>query len=181
MSLFDAGNSLICLGGAYSVAGMIQEKQKGFSLMPVLRSLGKSVPLITYIIMCLMAFLHIDLPSPVVELAGIIGNANAFLAMLMLGVGFQLSGDRGQILEILRILLPRYIIGIVLAALCYLLLPLPLEYRQGLIIPFLGPIASAAPAFTADLKEDYGLASAVNSLSILISIVLIVSALLLIL
>ena len=43
------------------------------------------------------------------------------------------------------------------------------------------PIASAAPAFTGDLKGDVGLASAVNSISIVVSIVLIVAVLLLIL
>jgi len=178
--LFDVGNSLICLGGAYSVAGMVQEKQKRFSLMPMLRRMGKSIPLLTYIVMTILCVFHIGLPGPVVELAGIIGNANAFLAMLMLGVGFQISGDRKQIAEICRILIPRYLIGMGMAAICFWLLPVPLTYRQGMIIPFLGPIASAAPAFTAELKGDYGLASAVNSISILISILLIIGAILLI-
>ncbi len=45
----------------------------------------------------------------------------------------------------------------------------------------LAPIASTAPAFTAELKGDFGLSSAVNSISILISIVLITGSLLLIL
>lgn len=181
VSLFDVGNSLICLGGAFGVANMLQQGQKRFTLLPALRALGKSVPLMAYLLMMVLGLLHLSLPAPLVELAGIIGNANAFLAMLMLGVGFQLSGDRSQVSELLRILLPRYCIGIALAALCYFLLPLPLEYRQGLVIPFLGPIASAASAFTAEMKGDYGLASAVNSISILISIALIIGALLIVL
>ena len=147
VSLFDVGNSLICLGGSFGVANVLQQGQKRLSLKPVLRALGKSVPLMAYLFMTLLGLLRLSLPAPVVELAGIIGNANAFLAMLMLGVGFQLSGDRSRTADILRILVPRYCIGIVLAALCYFLLPLPLEYRQGLVIPFLGPIASAAPPF----------------------------------
>ena len=101
--------------------------------------------------------------------------------MLMLGVGFEISGSKRNLLDVARILLPRYAIGIALAAACYFLLPLPLPYRQGLVIPFLGPIASAAPAFTAQLDGDYGLASAVNSISILISIGLIVGTMFLIL
>lgn len=181
VSLFDVGNSLICLGGAYSAASAIQSGQKRFSLLPLLRSLGKSIALITYIVMTLLCMLHISLPGPVVELAGIIGGANTFLAMLMLGVGFEISGSKRQLLDVARILLPRYAIGIALAAACYFLLPLPLPYRQGLVIPFLGPIASAAPAFTAQLDGDYGLASAVNSISILISIGLIVGTMFLIL
>ena len=79
--------------------------------------------------------------------------------------------------SVLRLLLPRYLVGMALAALCYFLLPVQPIYRTALIIPFLGPVATAAPAFTALLKGDYELASAVNSCSILISIVLITAAL----
>ena len=175
VSLFDVGNAVTCLGGSYSVAEMILEKQNRFSLKPVFRALGKSVPLLTYIIVCLLSVFHIRLPAPVISLAGIIGNANPFLAMLMLGIGFQV--DSRRIREIVRLLLPRYLIGIALAALCYFLLPVQPVYRPALIIPFLGPVATATPAFTAELKGDYELASAVNSFSILFSVVLITAAL----
>lgn len=181
VSLFDVGNSCICLGGAYSAACMVKEGNKKFTIMPVFRALRKSVPLITYITMTILSALHVTLPGPVIEYAGIIGNANAFLAMLMIGVGFQLSGDKEQIGAILRILLPRFGIGILLSVVSFLFLPFPLEYRQALAILFLAPIASAAPAFTADMEGDYGLASAVNSISILVSIVLIVATLLIVL
>ncbi len=175
VSLFDVGNAFTCLGGAHSVARMVMEKQKKFSLLPVLRALGKSVPLVTYVIACTLSILRISLPSPVVQLAGIVGNANAFLAMLMLGVGFQL--DLKRVPEVLRLLLPRYLAGIAMAALCWFFLPVPAMYRTALVIPFLGPVATAAPAFTAEMKGDYELASAVNSFSILISIALIIAAL----
>ena len=64
-----------------------------------------------------------------------------------------------------------------MAALCCFFLPVPPIYRPALIIPFLGPVATAAPAFTAQLSGDYELASAVNSFSILLSVILIVAAL----
>ncbi|MBQ6061571.1 MAG: AEC family transporter [Clostridia bacterium] len=179
VSLFDVGNGVICLGGAYCVADMVKEKQKRFSMMPVLRALGKSVPLVTYVIMFTLCMLHIRLPEPVADLAGIIGSANPFLAMLMLGVGFQI--DKSRVPEVLRILVPRYLTGLAFAALCWFLLPVPAVYRQTLVIPFLGPVSSAVPAFTAQLKGDYELSSAINSFSILISVVLIIIALLIIL
>ena len=177
VSLFDVGNAVTCLGGSYSVAGLILEKQKRFLLRPVLRALGKSVPLITYVIVTVLSVLRIRLPGPIVSLAGIVGNANAFLAMLMLGVGVQL--DARRLPEVFRLLIPRCLVSIAMAAACYFLLPVQPVYRPALIIPFLGPVATAAPAFTAQLKGDYELASAVNSFSILISIVLIIAALLL--
>lgn len=180
VSLFDTGNSPICLGGAYSVARSVRDTEHRFSVKPILRTLAHSAPLIAYVAMTLLGIFRITLPSPAVNLARIIGNANPFLAMLMLGVGFELTADRTRIGTVLRILLPRYGIGLALSVCSYLFLPLALPVRQALAILFLSPVSSAAPAFTAEMKGDYGLASAVNSLSILISIVLIVTALILI-
>lgn len=169
-SLFDLGNSFICLGGAYSIASIVKEGSGRIRFKPILKALFSSIPLVTYLIMTVLCLLHIALPKPVTELAGIIGNANAFMAMLMIGVGFRLQGDRSQLGTVARILLVRYTLGAVLAALVYCLLPLPLAYRQAAAVLFMGPIASAAPAFTEQMKGDYGLSCAVNSVSILISI-----------
>ena len=103
------------------------------------------------------------------------------MAMLMLGVGFKMTLDKSRMGKIIQILFIRYSVSIALAAAFYFLLPFELEYRQALAILALSPIASAAPAFTGDLDGDIGLASAVNSISIVISIVLITGTLLLVL
>ena len=117
----------------------------------------------------------------VVSFAEIIANSNAFMAMLMIGVGFKLSGERSQIGSIVRILSIRYGVAVFVALGCYFLLPFSLEVRQALVILAFSPIASAAPAFTGDLKGDVGLSSAVNSISIVCSIVFIVALLLIML
>ena len=117
----------------------------------------------------------------IVNFAEIIANGNAFLAMLMIGVGFKLTGDKKQLGTIVRILAVRYSIAIIIALGCYFLLPSPLEMRQALVILAFSPIASAAPAFTGDIKGDVGLSSALNSISIVCSIVFIVGVLLIML
>ena len=169
-SLFDVGNSVICLGGAYAVADMVRQGTGRFSLRPLVKTLVRSVPLITYIVMTILGALRVNLPAPVLEFAGIVGNANAFLAMLMLGVGFSLSARREQLLDVLRVLGPRWALGLAFAVLSWLFLPFPVETRKALVILFFGPAASAAPAFTARMEGDYGLASAINSISILFSL-----------
>lgn len=180
-SLFDTGNAFICLGGSYSLAVMVKEKKGGFHILPILKTLVRSVPFDAYIIMTVLSLLHLSLPAPITTFAGIVANANAFLAMLMIGVGFKLTGDRSQMGRVVKILAARYSVGIVLALVFYFVLPLPLEYRQALTILALSPMASAAPAFTGTLKSDIGLSSAVNSLSVVISTVLITVTLLMIL
>ena len=179
-SLFDVGNACICLGGAYSMASIVKGGGK-FSPMKILKALTKSVAFDCYVIMVFLTIFKIQLPNVVVSFAEIIANGNAFLAMLMIGVGFKLNGDRSQIGSIIRILSVRYAVALVIALGCYFLLPFSLEVRQALVILAFSPIASAAPAFTGDLKGDVGLSSAVNSISIVCSIVFIVAILLLLL
>ncbi|MGN0203630.1 MAG: AEC family transporter [Coprococcus sp.] len=179
-SLFDIGNAVICLGGSYSVASIVKGDGR-FSVAKIIKALTKSVAFDCYIVMILMKLIHISTPSAVVSLAEIISNANAFVAMLMIGVGFKISGNRRQIGDIARMLTVRYGVALLMALGCFFLLPLPLEMRQALVILVFSPIASAAPPFTAELKGDVGLSSAVNSISIVFSLIFIVLILLIIL
>lgn len=175
-SLFDTGNAMVCLGGAYGVASSVKAGG-GFDLRRVVKALISSIPFMCYILVVSLNLLHIDLPSPVIEFAGIIAGANAFMAMLMIGVGFRITASREQIGSMVRILCMRYAVATVLALLCYYALPFDLQIRKTLVILVFAPIGSAVPAFTAELKGDVGLSSAINSISIVISIVAIVTLL----
>ncbi len=175
-SIFDLGNAFICLGTAYGVAASVKEG-RGFDLKRILRGLSRSVPFMTHFIMVALNLLRLTPPGPVVSFAQIVGSGNAFLAMLMIGVGFKLSGERSQLGAIVRILGVRYGLAAVLAAAFYFLLPFDLEVRQTLVILAFSPIGSAVPVFTAELKGDVGLSSAINSIAILISIVIIIALL----
>lgn len=176
-SLFDAGNALVCLGGSYSVASMVKDKNGRFSVLRILKTVFKSVPFDVYVLMTVLAFIHIALPEPVITILRVPANANPFLAMFMFGVGFELGDSLPQLKKALKYLGVRFGVSILFALGIYFLLPVPLEIRQPLTLLVLSPIATAAPAFTADIGEDYGLASAINSLSVVISIVLILATL----
>ena len=63
----------------------------------------------------------------------------------------------------------------------YFFLPFALEVRQAIALIALGPISSVAPAFTGKVGGDIEMASAVNSLSIVISIIMITGALMILL
>ena len=175
-SLFDMGNAFICLGGAYGVAASMKEG-KGFDCKRIAKALGTSVPFLAHVTMVTLNLLALTPPAPVLSFARIIADGNAFLAMLMIGVGFKLSGDRSQFGAIVRILGVRYGIAALIAASFYFLLPFDLEIRQALVILSFSPIGTAVPAFTAELKSDVGLSSAINSIAIIISIVIIVALL----
>ena len=175
-SLFDVGNSFICLGGAFGVARAVKEGA-GFDLKRILTAPLRSIPFLTHLTMVTLNLLALDVPGPVLSMAEIVGNANAFLAMLMIGVGFNLSGEKGQTGAIARVLVVRYSFAAALALACWFLLPFDLEVRQTLVILAFSPIGSAVPGFTAELNGDVGLSSAINSISILCSIGIIVTLL----
>jgi len=172
-SLFDVGNAFVCLGGAYGVASAVRDG-RGFDPRRVLKALAVSVPFLAHIITVAMNLAHIPIPGFVADCAKIIANANVFLAMLMIGVGFKTDMDFSQIGTIVRILAVRYGVAAVLALCFYFLLPFSLEIRQALVILAFSPIGSAVPGFTAELKGDVGLSCTVNSLAIVISIAIIV-------
>ena len=175
-SLFDTGNAFVCLGGSFGVASMVKDGTR-FSVKRIVKALSRSVPFVTYILMMLLNLIQISLPDPIINFAQIIANGNAFLAMFMIGVGFKLGGDRSQIGQIVRILAIRYSVATVLALLFWFVLPFSAEIRMPLVILAFSPIGSAVPPFTAELKGDVGLSSAINSMAIIISIVIIVALL----
>lgn len=169
VSLFDTGNAVICLGGAYSLASMVKDGS-GFSIKRILTALAKSVPFVFYVVMLLLNLLKVQIPDFVVSFAGTIGNANAFMAMLMIGVGFKLGGEKSQIKTIVKLLAIRYGFATIFALIFYFVLPFELEVRQALVILAYSPIGSAVPGFTGELKGDVGLSSALNSIAMVISI-----------
>jgi len=175
-SLFDTGNAVIALGVAYGAAATVKDGS-GFDLKLIVGKLMRSVPFVCYIILVTLNLTKIAIPSPIVSCLQIIANANAFLAMFMLGVGFNLSGDFKQIGIIAKVLIIRYGLSALMAAGVYFLLPFDLEIRQTLVILFFSPISAIVPAFTGDMGEDVGLSSAINSISIICSIVIIVTLL----
>lgn len=175
-SLFDVGNAFVCLGGAYGVASSVKDGG-GFDGKRVLKALAASAPFLAHIITVVMNLAHIPIPAVVADCAGIIANANVFLAMLMIGVGFKTDLDFSQTGKIVRILAVRYGVAVVLALCYYYLLPFELQVRQALVILAFSPVGSAVPGFTAELKGDVGLSCTINSISIVISIVVIVALL----
>ena len=177
ISIFDTGNAMVCLGGAFSLACMVKDGSR-FSVMRIIRALMKSVPFVVYIIMLAASLMKIPTPAFVLSVAEIGSSANAFMAMLMIGVGFELAAKREHLLTMARIIALRYSMAVVFALICYFMTPFALEIRQALVILAFAPIGSAVPGFTGEMGGDVGLSSAVNSVSMVISIVIIVSLLL---
>lgn len=175
-SIFDLGNALICFGASYSVARAVKDGGK-----PDFRRIAKtavsSIPFLTHVLMVILNLNSLTPPKPILTLAEILGGGNACLAMLMIGVSMNISVDRQKIGAMVKVLVTRFGIAAILALAWFYLLPFSLEIRQTLVILAFSPIGSTVPIFTAELGEDVGLSSTINSIAIVISIVIIVTLL----
>lgn len=175
-SIFDVGNAFVCLGGAYGIASSVKGGA-GLSFKRIGKALATSVPFLCYLIMFPIALFRVPVPAPILECADIISSGNAFVAMLMIGVGFKLKMDKTQLGHVIKLVALRYGIATVLSLGFYFLLPFSQEIRQTLVLLAFSPISASVPGFTRELGEDAGLSSTVNSVCIVISIIVMVTLL----
>ena len=129
-----------------------------------------SVPFDVYCIMIFVALLGLPLPEALISVTSFVGNANGFLAMLMIGMMFEMQFQPQHLKQTAVVLLIRYTGAALLAMLFYFVLPFSLEIRQVLVLLCFAPIPSISPVFTGRCGGDEGLSRFAASISILISI-----------
>lgn len=168
--LFDTGNALMCLGGTYSVASTVVASDEKQSFKTIAKKLFSSIPFCTYIILFFLSLFHIAIPKQVLTVTSIAGNANPFLAMLMIGILLEVKLDLSQIKLIKKILLNRYAATLGLSLIVYFILPIDITVKKMIILCLCSPVSSVAPVFSNRLGSNSPVPSAINSLSIIISI-----------
>ena len=93
--LFDAGNSLMGTGGTYALTQTLvlgnDDQSRGQKLKTFCKTLFSSVAFDSYIVLIAMGLLGLKIPAEVITLIDPIANANAFLAMFMVGLMIAFS------------------------------------------------------------------------------------------
>ena len=169
--MFDVGNAIMCFGITFSIAMVISKGTAGVSGREILRTLFSSMPFVTYLVMILLCAAQIHLPQPVYTVAGMIGQANAFLAMLLIGILFEPKINRSEGKDMAGVFFLRMALGIMFSLLIYHFLPVPLMYRQVLSIIVFSPILSVAPIYTERCGYNRAVAAVLNSLMLPFSMV----------
>ena len=171
--MFDVGNTVMMTGGAYALTSTLLKTggETRESARDILMKFLRSAPFDTYLIVFLLMALNVQLPEAVYTLAQPAANANAFIAMLMIGMMFEPAGDRTKLTEAARELAVRYAIAAVFALACYFLTPFSLIIRQTLVVLCFAPLSSLATIYTDRYRSDTALASFTNSVSIAVSLV----------
>ena len=171
--MFDVSNAMMCFGGTFTIAMTVAKGRGQMDKKEIVRTLFSSMPFVTYLLMIVMAGLHLRFPEPVYTVAGMIGEANAFLAMFLIGLLFEPKIRRSEAKDMISVISVRLIAGIAFALIIYFCLPLPLLYRQVLALVVFGPILSVAPVYTERCGYNRSVAAVLNSFMLPFSLLII--------
>ena len=170
-SLFDIGNAFASAGVGYGWGMALAGDPGTHRWRDTARSLLRSPVFVTYLVVLLMRLLDLRLPDPVITFTGIVGAANPFLAMLMIGIGLELKLHRSKYVAAARYLAIRYTFSALAAWACWTLLPLPAEARLVVVMLLFAPIASMIAGFTGKAGLDVELSAFMTSASLVVGIV----------
>lgn len=178
LCMFDSGNAVMGLGLSYSIARSLTSKSAHLKLKSILKTLGGSIPFVTYILLFILAFLNIKLPALVMEAAGVIGNANGFLAMLMIGLLLEFDLLKGELLEAFKVIGARYGLNLALMLIVWFIPFGDVFMKMITLLCLASPVAAAAVVYIMECGYQGELTGIVSTLSIVISLGLIMAILL---
>lgn len=171
--MFDVGNSFIVFGLAYLVGSYFSEDGMKLEWHSILMKFGKSIPLMTYLIMSALNFGHIQLPAVLLDVATIISKANMPLALLLLGIYLEFSFDRQYIRPIIKYLVFRYGLGLIVGVSLYFILPVDDMFKYTVLIGLVLPIGLAVIPYAHEFKyRTTMMIGTVSNLCIFISMIL---------
>ena len=170
LCLFDIGVAIYLYGIDYSLAEAVKGGKSRFSLKFLLKKIFTSPITDMYLLMILLAALHLRLPEPVLKLASVMGNANAFLAMLSIGILFELNLDKKNLWDMGKFFALRYVTIVIIMIAVILFIPFSPDIRQAICVLLMAPVASIAPLLTQNAGGHGAKAAQVSSVSILLGI-----------
>ena len=170
VSLFDAGSSIMVLGGNYAIANNTKQGNSKFNFLGLIETVLRAPTVIVYAVMIVLSLLAIDLPTVVTDIVQIPANANTFLSMFFIGIALEINFETENIKKLFKYITYRYFPALILSVLILLIAFIPMEIKYTLILLLFAPISGTSPIFVGLLGQDVGLSAQVNSLSIILSI-----------
>lgn len=170
--MFDVGNAIMVFGITFTIAMMIAKGKGNVSGKEIIKTLFSSMPFVAYVAMISISILGIKLPAIVFDLASMIGQANTFLAMILIGIMFEPKIEKRVLKDMCSVFVLRIAVACLFSYLIYHYLPAPLLHRQVLSIVVFSPILSIAPIYTERCGYDRSAAAVLNSLMLPLSLIL---------
>lgn len=176
LCMFDVGNSIMCTGMTYALTasciGYADGHKDRFSMKSIAEKLLHSVPFVVYISMLLLALAGVQFPKSVYTFTDIVGAANPFLSMLMIGMMFEIKLDKQAMGYVKELFSVRYLISLACAGAFIYFAPFKQEVNYVIALAFMAPCTIIGPIFVEKLGGNVQLASLFNSMTIITSVIL---------
>ena len=176
LCMFDVGNSIMCTGMTYALTasciGYADGHKDRFSMKSIAGKLLHSVPFVVYISMLILSLVGVQFPKSVYTFTDIVGAANPFLSMLMIGMMFEIKLDKQAMGYVKELFSVRYLISLVCAGAFIYFAPFKQEVNYVIALAFMAPCTIIGPIFVEKLGGNVQLASLFNSMTIITSVIL---------
>lgn len=174
-SMFDVGASFVVFGICFILGSYFSEEGLRLNPMEILKKLGKSIPLMTYLIASILNLTHIQLPDLIINVADKISGANMPLSLLLLGLFLNFKFDKQFIKPMVKFLTFRYGLGLIVGLILYFSLPFDIMFRYTILIGLMLPVAASALTFAVEFKYSTNstrFIATMSNITILVSIVI---------
>lgn len=168
--MFDIGNAFLVLGGSYALAKNEVDGSGRLDIKNLIKVLLKSVPFDVYMFLFVISIFKISIPEEITTIASMIGSANGFLAMLMIGIILEVNISKKQIKSVAKLLGVRYLGNVILSCIVYFLLPIPILAKQMIILALFSPLSTISAVYSKMIDSDDPAPAIANSISIILSI-----------
>lgn len=176
LCMFDVGNSIMCTGMTYALTasciGYADGHKDRFSMKSIAEKLLHSAPFVVYISMLILSLAGVQFPKSVYTFTDIVGAANPFLSMLMIGMMFEIKLDKQAMGYVKELFSVRYLISLVCAGAFIYFAPFKQEVNYVIALAFMAPCTIIGPIFVEKLGGNVQLASLFNSMTIITSVIL---------
>ena len=176
LCMFDVGNSIMCTGMTYALTasciGYADGHKDRFSMKSIAEKLLHSAPFVVYISMLILSLAGVQFPKSVYTFTDIVGAANPFLSMLMIGMMFEIRLDKQAMGYVKELFSVRYLTSLVCAGAFIYFAPFKQEVNYVIALAFMAPCTIIGPIFVEKLGGNVQLASLFNSMTIITSVIL---------
>lgn len=170
--MFDAGNAFILFGVNYIIASYFAPGDIKLDYKQMAVKITKSIPLMTYVLVCSINLIGLQLPNLVLDVSGIISQANMPLSLLLLGIYLNLRFDKSNLKLLTKFIALRYVIGLTVGLLLFWLLPYEDMFKYTILICLILPTATTSLAYSVQFNYDTKFVGTISNITIIISFVL---------
>lgn len=171
--MFDMGNAIILFCICYLIANYFSSSEENISFKSILKKISKSIPLLAYMLTLIVNIFGLHFPGTMIDIAKILSKANMPLSLLLLGLYLNFSFETSYWKNMGKILTFRYIIGLMVGATLFFIVPFDSLFRYTLLIGLILPIGLAVVPYAVEFNYDQRFVGTLSNITILISFLLV--------